>query len=648
MKHVFFFLTLLLSISNTGAQNKWILNPASFAETESSYNYLPQANDEITLTWLTRDDETQQLGYNGAGDIAVFMEFYPEDVINYKGSGKRPAAIKQIQFHLSTVQDWLSKVSSCRIIIRQGESLGSSVEVVNQEVTDFTGGWNLIDLTENYVIDANLKLYIGYQLTQTEPVLPFSITDGNTAKQAWVLADGYAQNLTDQIEYVFLIKAIATTEDAPEAIVTVYGLTIPQTAVVGDEIPITGFIRNMGTATITSFTLAYTVDGTASSSILLDGLNVAPNSYFSFTHSEILTVTESKEYVIRVIPSKPNGDDNGVGFSKSTVLDVYAGVVPHVLLHENFTSSTCSTCYTGNQILNNILDASDETKWVNIRYQVNWPAPGDPYYTEEGGIRENYYAVDGHYLLVDGGRYNNLPRNYSKGLLDELAIAPAVIDLSGTAETVSPQTVNAEITLKPLTNVTNPNLRLFAAVVEKTTTQNQKGSGETVFRNIMKKFLTSPNGNRIADLEAGVTQKYNLSHTFKGDYRLPSSSFSSINHIIEHSIENFGNLMVVFWVQDIETKKVYQAGKADAPSSISGLNDINSTNTAASIHDGYLHIHSDVPVRQVDIYTVSGQKVVSAIAVENTVPVAHLAPGVYVVKWKTSQGEKVVKIDTNR
>jgi LysM repeat protein len=102
--------------------------------------------------------------------------------------------------------------------------------------------------------------------------------------------------------------------------------------------------------------------------------------------------------------------------------------------------------------------------------------------------------------------------------------------------------------------------------------------------------------------------------------------------------------MVVFWVQDIETKTVYQAGKVDAPSSISGLNDISSTNTAASIHDGSLYIHSDAPVQEVDIYTVSGQKAVSAIAVKNTVPVAHLAPGVYVVKWKTSQGEKVVKV----
>jgi hypothetical protein len=156
----------------------------------------------------------------------------------------------------------------------------------------------------------------------------------------------------------------------------------------------------------------------------------------------------------------------------------------------------------------------------------------------------------------------------------------------------------------------------------------------------MKKFLTNPYGDPIANLEIGVKQTFNLSHTFKGNYRLPSNASNPINHATEHSIENFGNLLVVFWVQDIQTKTVYQAGKAEAPSSISGLNDVNNTNTAVSIHDGSLYIHSDIPVQQVDIYTVSGQKVLSTTAVKNTVPVAHLASGVYMVKF----GEKVLKV----
>ncbi len=28
-----------------------------------------------------------------------------------------------------------------------------------------------------------------------------------------------------------------------------------------------------------------------------------------------------------------------------------------------------------------------------IKYQMNWPGNGDPYYTEEGGVRRDYYGV---------------------------------------------------------------------------------------------------------------------------------------------------------------------------------------------------------------------------------------------------------------
>ena len=30
-------------------------------------------------------------------------------------------------------------------------------------------------------------------------------------------------------------------------------------------------------------------------------------------------------------------------------------------------------------------------KYTYVKYQMNWPAPGDPYYTNEGGVRKTYY-----------------------------------------------------------------------------------------------------------------------------------------------------------------------------------------------------------------------------------------------------------------
>jgi hypothetical protein len=67
-------------------------------------------------------------------------------------------------------------------------------------------------------------------------------------------------------------------------------------------------------------------------------------------------------------------------------------------------------------------------------------------------------------------------------------------------------------------------------------------------------------------------------------------------------------------------------------------------NASAYIQNGLLMIPSAVPILSVTIYTTSGQKVLSATVDKNTVPVAHLASGVYVVKLKTIEGEKVLKV----
>jgi hypothetical protein len=46
------------------------------------------------------------------------------------------------------------------------------------------------------------------------------------------------------------------------------------------------------------------------------------------------------------------------------------------------------------------------------------------------------------------------------------------------------------------------------------------------------------------------------SFTFKGNYRLPISANDPIDHSKEHSVENFDNLQVLVWTQELSTKEV--------------------------------------------------------------------------------------------
>jgi hypothetical protein len=412
-------------------------------------------------------------------------------------------------------------------------------------------------------------------------------------------------------------------------------------------VAIEGTLQNLGSAPLNSFTVDYTVNGISSTSHTFTGLNIAPNATHVFKHPDSLIISEAKAYDISATISKPNNaEDMTTNNSQTIHLQVYSEQVPRMVLHESFTSSTCNPCKAGNENLKNVLDATDLNKWVNIRYQMDWPSNGDPYYTDEGGIRCIYYEVNSvPQLIVDGGKqFRDHPSNYDEAKLNELADIPAISRILGSATTKA-KTVDAEITITPVTNSDDPDFRFFAAVVEKKTTKNKKTNGEDEFLFVMKKFLTATEGDTIGNFKVGEDKTVKFSYTFNGDYRLSANASEPIQHDTEHSIENFENLMIVYWIQHIRTKEVYQAGKMDATfKDPKSLNNITHSNVSAYIHDGSLFIDSEVPVRQVTVYNISCQKVLSAAAVGKIVDVNDLNPGIYIVKLQTMNGEKVIKV----
>ncbi|MDR0605549.1 MAG: T9SS type A sorting domain-containing protein [Bacteroidales bacterium] len=248
---------------------------------------------------------------------------------------------------------------------------------------------------------------------------------------------------------------------------------------------------------------------------------------------------------------------------------VNKAIAQRVVLHEVFTSSTCAPCTPGNVQLKNVLNqVNDDTKWVCIKYQYYFPGFGDPYYTTEGKARGAFYGeITGIPSLIgDGGIYRDNPAAYTVQKFDALSAVPAIGTMTASV-TLTGQTVSLkQMTIIPVMNMNNPNLRFFAAIVEKKTVNNAKTNGETEFIYVMKKFLTNISGDTIAPLEANkpmILKDY--TYTFNGSYRLPifATSRDTINHSIEHSVENLNNIMVVYWLQDIVTKEVYQAGKTD-------------------------------------------------------------------------------------
>jgi len=101
--------------------------------------------------------------------------------------------------------------------------------------------------------------------------------------------------------------------------------------------------------------------------------------------------------------------------------------------------------------------------------------------------------------------------------------------------------------------------RLYIAIVESKTFNNTSINSETEFNWVMKKMLPNASGTSIGPLTAGTIVTNSIEYTFVGDYRLPSNAYDPIQHTIEHSVEDFDNLIAVVWVQNYVTKEVYQS-----------------------------------------------------------------------------------------
>jgi len=661
MKHCFYILSFaLLVFGNAFAQKP--LNYAFVPAPETSIarvsNYFDAAaTDDITLTWLTSESEVTSFGYSQAIDFAAFMELEVSDYTSFNGTGKDPDTIKAINFYLDP--DNISKITSLKALIRQGDNLLTST-LEYEQATTVAGGWNYVTLSTPYEIDKTQNLYIGYRVVTSAGAYPMAVADGTNPKQSWITngALTFAENLvTDaDYEYNFIIKAIASAEDSYANGIVLKSLDIPNYAIVNDEVEVKGVVQNIGSQPLTSFTAQYSVDGGAPVEYHATGLNVAIGSTYSFTFPTKFKLTEAKTYSFNVAVSLPNEDANGIGAQKTltSTVSAYANIVQRVVLHESFTSSTCGPCKAGNANLLSVLNSVDETKWANIRYQMYWPSTGDPYFTMEGYSRKKFYGVSSvPELEVDGNQFNNHPGNFTVALFNQFAAIPAAATTSASAE-ITDKTVTANISFTPVTTMDVQNLRVFAAIVEKTTTKNKKSNGESLFHNVMKKFLTSPDGDAFSKFENGVPLNFDYEFTFKGTYRLPSSGVNSagdyvgINNDTEHSVEDFSNLLIVYWIQNIQNKEVLQAGKVDVTynTAINAPLD-NAVKVYPTFTSGKINIATPAEA-DVTIIDLSGRTLATYKSNGNLPLDLNYADGIYLVVVESEGQTSVKKIVLNK
>jgi hypothetical protein len=205
------------------------------------------------------------------------------------------------------------------------------------------------------------------------------------------------------------------------------------------------------------------------------------------------------------------------------------------------------------------MDAQTAGDYNYIKYQMSWPGTGDPYYTTEAGAKRQLYGVNSvPNAQIDGG-WNGHAGQITQPILNQFKAVPSFMNLAGyfTVDATAKK-VDMVINTTPLVS-TSKALSLQVAIYEKSTSQNVKSNGETVFYHVMKKMVPDQNGTALTNLTDGVMQTQNLSYTFNGAYTLPINATAPVNHASAHTVEDFNDLGVMVWIQDMATKEIYQS-----------------------------------------------------------------------------------------
>jgi len=362
---------------------------------------------------------------------------------------------------------------------------------------------------------------------------------GNSCGAIWILFTGEIPDRDIGVLYLDILPALALY-DAPYEI--------------------KGTLKNFGITTITSFNLNYSINGNAPVTETITDVELLMGDVFSYNHTVEWNPAEEGVFSVCVWASALNGDtdQNNINDTVCENVEVIENCVQRIPLYEVFTSSTCNPCLEGNYIIDSILNDNPD-KYTAVKYQMNWPSPGDLYYTDEGGERRAFYGVTGIPVLYVDGDVENIIE-YSQGFFNDHYLIPSQIIIDA-EHIITGQTVDVHAGITAMKNYFDNNIFAFIAVVEDTTYNNTGTNGETEFHWVMKKMLPDAEGTQVGPLMNDLEVIIDETYTFTTG----------------HTVEEFDDLSVVVFVQNIATGEVYQSAWSER------LDNINHTDKIRSI-----------------------------------------------------------------
>ncbi len=293
-------------------------------------------------------------------------------------------------------------------------------------------------------------------------------------------------------------------------------------------------VFSYGTTTVTSVEATYEVEGmepvTETFTVNVASLGTAT---LNFTTPTLLTPgSYNVNYSINLVNGQADDDPSNNMISKTVSVAVSSAERKPMI--EHFSSSTCGPCVQPNTLMHNFCNNNDG-RYTYTKYQMNWPQPGDPYYTAEGGVRRDYYGVNAvpmAFLDSESLNFNNVQNQFNQH-----AEITAFMDIKGSFS-VEGNTITVLADIMPYIDA---NARVYVSVNEKETHGNVGSNGETVFHHIFMKMLPNAEGTTL-DFVSGELQHLEFTQDMSGTH-----------------VEEMSDLEVSIWVQDYSTQEIFNS-----------------------------------------------------------------------------------------
>lgn len=275
--------------------------------------------------------------------------------------------------------------------------------------------------------------------------------------------------------------------------------------------PVTGQFKSLGFTPANNAVLNYAVNnGAVTTQTFTFGtpLNFGQTSNYSFTTPANLALGKN---TVKVWVSHVNGtsETNLVNDTAMYVMYRASQTVSRTVLVEEWSSSTCPPCAALNVAngFNALLNGNNPNTGGDvavIKYQMNWPSPGnDPSYNPDGLARRIHYDVNAVPQAYVNGRTEM--QAHSQGEIDAGKAEPAFADITatlsamGSTNAAASTTVSASATITPYVTISaNSPVRVYQALVQSAysytscSTCPSNSGNQTEYFHIMRKM--SPNG----------------------------------------------------------------------------------------------------------------------------------------------------------